>query len=39
MTLVGLLERHGRTILRMGHDSPAVIVTYVAGVWSLYGLR
>jgi cation:H+ antiporter len=37
--LVGLLERRDRTVLRMGIDSLAVLVTYIAGLFGLYMLR
>jgi len=37
--LLGLLERRDRTILRMGYDSVAVLVTYGAGIAGLYFLR
>jgi cation:H+ antiporter len=37
--LVGLIERRDRTVLRMGIDSLAAIVCYVAGVAVLYQLR
>lgn len=37
--MVGMLERRNRTILRMGIDSFAVLVTYGAGVVVLHGLR
>ena len=37
--LLGLLERRNRTVLRMGLDSFAVLVTYVVGVVGLYFLR
>jgi cation:H+ antiporter len=37
--LLGLLERRNRTILRMGVDSAAVLVTYTAGLVGLYFLR
>lgn len=37
--LLGLLERRDRTILRMGVDSLAVLVVYVAGLAALYALR
>jgi cation:H+ antiporter len=35
----GLIERRDRTILRMGFDSVAVLVTYLAGLAMLYHLR
>lgn len=37
--LAGLLERRDRTLLRMGYDSLAAIVTYAAGVFILHNLR
>jgi cation:H+ antiporter len=37
--LVGLIERRDRTVLRMGIDSLAVIVCYLAGLFVLYLLR
>jgi cation:H+ antiporter len=37
--LVGMLERRDRTILRMGIDSVAVLITYGAGVAVLHGIR
>jgi cation:H+ antiporter len=37
--LVGMLERRDRTILRMGIDSIAVLVTYCAGVAVLHAIR
>ncbi|HZW17027.1 MAG TPA: sodium:calcium antiporter [Brevundimonas sp.] len=36
--LLGLLERRDRTILRMGYDSAAVIVLFLAGAVLLYPL-
>jgi cation:H+ antiporter len=36
---VGLIERRDRTILRMGFDSAAVLVTYFAGLVILFYLR
>jgi cation:H+ antiporter len=36
---LGLIERRDRTILRMGFDSAAVLVTYLAGLVVLYHLR
>jgi cation:H+ antiporter len=36
---VGLIERRDRTILRMGFDSAAVLVTYFVGLVLLYHLR
>ena len=36
--LLGLLERRNKTVLRMGIDSFAVLVTYVAGLIGLYRL-
>ena len=36
---MGLIERRDRTILRMGFDSAAVLVTYLAGLVVLYQLR
>ncbi|MBL0421372.1 sodium:calcium antiporter [Ramlibacter sp. AW1] len=35
----GLIERQDRTVLRMGTDSAAVLVAYVAGLYFLYQLR
>jgi cation:H+ antiporter len=37
--LVGMLERRDRKVLRMGLDSLAVVLTYVASLVVLYGLR
>jgi cation:H+ antiporter len=37
--LAGLAERRDRTILRMGYDSLAVLVTYLGGLVVLYFLR
>lgn len=37
--LAGLAERRDRTFLRMGHDSLAVLVTYLAGLALLYAVR
>ncbi len=37
--LVGMIERRDRTIARMGFDSIAAIVLYLAGTAVLYGLR
>jgi cation:H+ antiporter len=37
--LVGMLERRDRTLLRMGYDSIAVVLTYAAGLVLLYALR
>lgn len=39
MFLLGLLERRNRTVLGMGVDSFAVLVTYVCGLVGLYTLR
>jgi cation:H+ antiporter len=36
--VAGLLERRDRTVLRMGYDSAAVILVYIAGVAILYNL-
>lgn len=36
---IGLIERRDRTILRMGVDSAAVLVAYLAGLVILYHLR
>jgi cation:H+ antiporter len=36
---LGLVERRDRTVLRMGLDSAAVLVTYLAGLVVLYHLR
>jgi cation:H+ antiporter len=36
--VVGLLERKDRTIFRMGYDSLAAIVTFLAGLAVLYAL-
>lgn len=38
VVVLGLLERRNRTILRMGYDSAAVIVLFVAGAALLYPL-
>ena len=37
--LIGLVERHDRTVLRMGYDSFAVLVAYGCGVAFLYTMR
>ena len=37
--LVGLIERRNRTIFRMGHDSAAVLLTFLAGLVLLYAVR
>jgi len=37
--IVGLAERRDRTVLRMGYDSLAVLLTYLAGLVVLYFLR
>ncbi len=37
--VVGMLERRDRAVLRMGYDTVAVVVTYIAGVALLYGQR
>jgi cation:H+ antiporter len=37
--VVGALERRDRTVLRMGYDSLAAIVVYLAGIAVLYQLR
>jgi cation:H+ antiporter len=37
--LAGMLERRDRTVFRMGIDSVAVVVAYLAGVVVLHGLR
>jgi cation:H+ antiporter len=37
--LAGMLERRDRTLLRMGYDSIAVILFYLAGLGLLYELR
>jgi cation:H+ antiporter len=37
--IVGMLERRDRTVLRMGLDSAAVVLGYIAGVVVLNGLR
>lgn len=37
--LLGLLERRNRTVLGMGIDSLAVLITYVAGLVALYYVR
>lgn len=39
LIVLGLLERRDRTVLRMGVDSLAVLVTYFAGLGILYQLR
>jgi cation:H+ antiporter len=37
--IAGLVERRDRTILRMGYDSLAVLLTYLGGIFLLYRLR
>jgi cation:H+ antiporter len=37
--LVGLIERRNRVFLRMGYDSIAVILAYIAGLAVLYAVR
>lgn len=37
--LIGLIERRDRVFLRMGYDSIAVLLTYVAGLVVLYLVR
>jgi cation:H+ antiporter len=37
--LIGMLERRDRTIARMGYDSLAAVIVYVAGVALLWQLR
>jgi cation:H+ antiporter len=37
--LAGLVERHNKTVARLGLDSVVVLVTYAAGVVMLYSLR
>jgi cation:H+ antiporter len=37
--LVGMLERRDRTVLRMGYDSIAVVLTYAGGLVLLYAQR
>ena len=37
--MIGLIERRDRTVLRMGVDSLAVLLVYVAGLAMLYTLR
>ena len=37
--LIGMLERRDRTIARMGYDSLAAVIVYVAGVAVLWQLR
>lgn len=37
--LVGMIERHDRTVLRMGYDSMVALACYVTGVAVLYQLR
>lgn len=37
--LVGMLERRDRTVLRMGYDSFAVVLVYLAGLALLYAQR
>lgn len=37
--VIGLVERRNRTFLRMGYDSVAVLVVYLAGLGGLYLLR
>jgi hypothetical protein len=34
-----MLERRDRAVLRMGYDTIAVVITYIAGVALLYGQR
>jgi cation:H+ antiporter len=36
---IGLLERRDRTVLRMGYDSAAVLISYFGGLVILYYLR
>jgi cation:H+ antiporter len=36
---IGLLERRDRTVLRMGYDSAAVLISYIGGLVILYYLR
>ncbi|MDY6981769.1 MAG: sodium:calcium antiporter [Pseudomonadota bacterium] len=37
--IVGMLERRDRTVLRLGWDSVAVLLAYIAGVFVLHALR
>lgn len=37
--IIGMIERRGRLIFRMGYDSLAVLVCYATGLAILYGLR
>ncbi|HEX6283541.1 MAG TPA: hypothetical protein VFZ71_01645 [Pyrinomonadaceae bacterium] len=37
--LLGLLERRNRTVLGMGIDSLAVLITYIVGLGGLYYVR
>jgi cation:H+ antiporter len=37
--VVGMLERRDRTLGRMGYDSAAVVLVYLAGLTMLYGQR
>lgn len=39
LMLLGLLERRDQTVARMGLDSFAVLITYIAGLAALYHLR
>ncbi len=37
--VIGMLERRDRAVLRMGYDTIAVVITYIAGVALLYAQR
>jgi cation:H+ antiporter len=37
--LVGMLERRDRAVLRMGYDTVAVLLVYIAGLFALYAQR
>lgn len=37
--LVGMLERRDRAVLRMGYDTLAVLIVYIAGLFALYAQR
>jgi cation:H+ antiporter len=39
LLLMGLTERRDRTVLRMGVDSAAVLISYIAGMVILYSIR
>jgi cation:H+ antiporter len=37
--LIGMLERRDRAVLRMGYDTLAVLIVYIAGLFALYAQR